>query len=96
MGSKAGNVCLRIRTSRCTGCKSCEIACSFNLASVCNPAISRIKITRHNKTGEITCSCPPSCPECVFGDKPPCVEACVFGALKMGKGPGSLKGDYPG
>jgi len=88
MSSRVQDRQLKIRASRCTGCKCCEIACSFDLGAVCDPAISKIKITRYNETGEIICSLSPSCPECFFEDKPPCVEACIFGTLKLEKGRG--------
>jgi len=79
--SKTKNTYLKIDTALCNGCRACELACSFHLKGFCDPTISRIKITRDNETGEISCDIPSSCPECSYEAEPPCVAACPTGAL---------------
>ncbi len=75
------SISLKIDTTLCNGCRACELACSFHLKGVCDPTISKIKITRDNETGDVFCDLPPSCPECSFEAKPPCIDACAIGAL---------------
>lgn len=83
MDSKSKETYLEINIPLCTGCRSCEIACSFHLKGVCDPTISKIKITRDNEIGEIFCELPQSCPECSFEAEPPCVSSCATGALTI-------------
>jgi len=83
LDSKAKEISLEINIPLCTGCRACELACSFRLKEVCDPAISKIKITRENETGEIFCDLPLSCLECSFEAEPPCVSSCGTGALTI-------------
>lgn len=83
MDFKVKEISLGIDTSICTGCRACELACSFYLKEVCDPTVSKIKITRDNETGEIFCDLPLSCPECSFAAEPPCVSSCGIHALTV-------------
>ena len=83
MDSRAKEIGLEIDISLCTGCRACELACSFYCVGACDPAISKIKITRDNETGEILCDLPLSCPECSFETKPLCVSSCGTHALTI-------------
>ena len=83
MNSRAKEISLEISLPICTGCRACELACSFYLHQICNPAISKIKITRDNETGEIFCDLPPSCLECSSEAEPLCVSSCGTGALRV-------------
>ncbi len=67
----------------CTGCRSCMLFCSFRLGQVCSPELARLHISRNLETGETTCLLPERCDACADEDSPPCVEACLFGALKV-------------
>jgi Fe-S-cluster-containing dehydrogenase component len=41
-----------IHTERCTGCRSCEIACSYHHKKVFSRSLSSIEIIRHEKEGK--------------------------------------------
>lgn len=83
MDSEAKEIVLDINIPLCTGCRACELACSFYLEGVCDPTISKIKITRDNETAEVFCELPLSCQECSFQAEPPCIHACGIGALTI-------------
>lgn len=73
---------IKLRPYLCTGCRSCEVACSFMIKGVCDPTKSRVKISRNGETGRVTADLPATCPENCCHGQPPCVEVCIFGALK--------------
>jgi anaerobic carbon-monoxide dehydrogenase iron sulfur subunit len=83
LNSNSREISIEINIPSCTGCRACELACSFYLTETCNPAMSKIKISRDNETGDIFCDLPASCSECSSEDEPPCVSACGSGALKV-------------
>lgn len=62
---------LIITAEKCTGCRHCELVCSFEHEGVFNPELSRIRVIRNDTNGldyPITCrncsNCPPTenCP----------------------------------
>jgi len=65
-------------TEQCTGCRACELACSFHHHKVFAPTRSRIHIVKDEKTGAIgiavrrksgdkhlPCDCPPNDRFCI-------------------------------
>lgn len=60
---------------KCTGCRLCELACSYDFKKIFNPAISRIKVMPWFEKG---ISIPVYCQQC---DIAPCIEVCPTGAL---------------
>ncbi len=68
---------LRIKVDplKCTGCRSCELACSFEHENVFSPELSRIKVYSDEETGADTINV---CRQC---GNAPCVEICPVGAL---------------
>ena len=76
---------LTINSALCTGCRACELACSFHTKKVCDPAISKIQINRNNETGEIIYNVPLLCEGCSSEIEPACVSACPTGALLHSK-----------
>ena len=63
-------------SSKCTGCRTCEMICSLRHTGTCNPVRSRMRII-HNKKEAIM-----RVKRCHFCTNPPCVEACPVDALK--------------
>lgn len=72
---------LDMNTSRCTGCKSCEIACSYHHTKKYSLSNSSIKIFRSNSNGEIEYFFTKSCNLCKNEQIPACVEVCYAHAL---------------
>ncbi len=72
-----------IYPEKCTGCRVCELECSFTYHKVFNPALSNIKVLETPENGisyviDFTEDCRP---KCVI-----CAKSCVFGALKIEEG----------
>lgn len=61
----------------CTGCKACEIACSFAHEKKFNPRLARIRVT---KMEEVGIDYPITCRQCRDA---PCVASCPVNALTM-------------
>jgi Fe-S-cluster-containing dehydrogenase component len=74
-------ISLTINSALCTGCRACELACSFHTEKICDPSISKIKINRNHETGEIIHDIPSACAGCSSEIEPACVAACPTGAL---------------
>ena len=48
---------------KCTGCRSCEIACSLHNFGECNPARARIHVVKTQKE-DVTTTIPILCRQC--------------------------------
>ena len=72
---------LGINLDKCTGCKSCEIACSFHFSKVFSPQISAIRIWRSNVSGDIEINLHSNCDLCNKEEEPLCVKYCAPKAL---------------
>jgi len=71
---------LKYDSEKCTGCLSCQLACSFQRLQLYNPEKAALKIKPSygiNNPSAIYCR------HCV---NPPCLKACEFGAMKMVNG----------
>ena len=66
----------------CSGCRTCELACSFHHKGVFSPDTSSIKVSRDNQNGNIELSIDSTCDSCKGETRPLCVEYCVYKALK--------------
>ena len=44
---------LVINTEKCTGCRTCELACSYHHRRVFSPNISSVHIKRNDREGEV-------------------------------------------
>lgn len=64
---------------KCTGCRACELACSFSCDGVFSPSRSRIRVTKIDEKG---IDIPSGCYHC---DKAPCMEVCPVRAIYRDK-----------
>lgn len=60
--------------NKCTGCRTCELACSTSHTNTCNPSRSRIRILKMGEYLHI----PIRCRQC---EDPVCIRICPFRAL---------------
>ena len=70
---------------KCTGCKICELACSYAAEEIFKPSISRIRVISWINKG---IHVPVYCQQC---DPAPCLEACPTGALYRDAKTGAIK-----
>lgn len=71
---------LRIQPGNCRGCRSCQLACSFERSGVFNPGRSMIVIERDLIDGRVAPMIKPlGCDLC--GGDPACARACKYGAI---------------
>lgn len=66
----------------CTGCRMCELVCSFHHKGVFSPDLSSIRVLNNHRTGVIELSIDSTCDSCRGEQEPLCVSYCCFGALK--------------
>lgn len=72
---------ISIVPDKCTGCRSCEIACSYHFDGVFQPNTSRIKISFDPKSGDVKISIDDGCNLCEGEEGPLCAKYCSAGAL---------------
>lgn len=78
---------LEIDLEKCTGCRTCELACSFQRYGIFNPTKSAIRVVKQEIIG---LDAPVVCQFC---DNPVCVNACPEGALEVDQLLGFIKLD---
>lgn len=75
---------LMISPEKCTGCRTCELACSFQHTQEFNPERSRIKVLTWENAGF---SIPMMCQQC---DDAPCVRVCPVNAIYRSEETGAM------
>ncbi len=75
---------LMVEPSKCTGCRSCEMACSLYHEGKCSPVLSRMRVVKYEALGK---SYPSVCSQC---SKPKCLESCTNGAVKLNEATGAV------
>jgi anaerobic carbon-monoxide dehydrogenase iron sulfur subunit len=70
---------LMVNPQKCTGCRSCEIMCSFNKTSEFNPKYSAVTVYTYD---EALISVPVMCMQC---DDAACIKVCPVGATAKDK-----------
>jgi len=60
------------------------MACSFHHHGVFAPALSSIRISRSNLTGQMGWEIDATCDSCAGEEIPLCVKYCAYGALEGG------------
>lgn len=68
---------------KCTGCKTCELACSLYQTGVCNPASSRRKTIHFD---DDILDVPMQCQQC---DDPACMNVCPAEAIYLDEATGA-------
>lgn len=79
---------LNVDPDKCTGCRSCEVVCSFQHEKEIIPAKSRIHIIKWEETG---LDIPIVCQQC---DKPVCESVCPVKAIRRDDKTGAMLVDY--
>ena len=75
-----------VNPSRCTGCRTCELACACTHTQEQKPGRSRIYPIAYGPDRFV----PVTCLQC---DDPACVKSCLFGALKRNETTGAIELD---
>ena len=70
---------LLMKPEKCTGCRSCEIICSFNRGKSFNPKNSAVSVMSYE---EAMVSVPVMCLQC---EQAACISACPVGAMYRDK-----------
>jgi len=78
---------LMIHPNKCTGCRSCELACVFTKESQFRPRATRVHVFTWEREG---ISVPMMCQHC---DPAPCVSVCMPGAMRRNKANGLVEWD---
>ena len=63
-------------SGRCTGCRSCELACSYHSTGTFQPSAASILVERDDLEGEIALTLLSSCDRCVGERDPWCIAYC--------------------
>jgi len=79
---------LIVDIEKCTGCRICEMACSFHHEKECNPAKSRIHVIKWEKAAV---DVPMVCQQC---DIPICESVCPVRAMFRDPETGAILIDY--
>lgn len=65
-----------ISPEKCTGCRSCELACSFNKTNEFNPKHAAVSVINYD---EAAISVPMMCMQC---EEPSCMKVCPVSAIE--------------
>lgn len=74
-GCGRGGPAIEINPEVCSGCRACELACSFFHSGTFDPEVARIHVGKDEPEG---LDIPRLCRQC---DDAPCISSCPFGAL---------------
>ena len=69
-----------IKQENCTGCRSCELACSYHLTRTFQPSMSKIQVIWDSERGEMHIQ-KDQCDLCRGEEKQLCIKYCASKAL---------------
>jgi len=78
---------LWVDIEKCSGCRTCEEACSLKNTGQSNPTRSRIRIIRYERQGQFHNFIPMVCQQC---SNPLCMEACPVNAISRNAETGAM------
>jgi Fe-S-cluster-containing hydrogenase component 2 len=70
--------------ARCTGCRTCEVACSFKKEKLFSPELSRIRVVKLDEEGV---DIPTGCEQC---EGAPCILICPVRAIRRRSDTGAV------
>ena len=73
----------QVDLDKCTGCRSCELACSFHNSRNFNPMGSSIHVNLDRSTGALSLTLDSTCDYCASEEEPLCILFCTAGALHL-------------
>jgi len=76
-----GSIPTVINLDRCTGCRTCEIACSFHHNKSFDPARSSIQVSLDRSTGAVSINFDSTCDGCSNEEEPLCLLFCPRGVF---------------
>ncbi len=79
--SEKSNRRLTLNPKACTGCRTCELACSFHHNKVFDPSASSIKVMEIKGDGTLKLTVLNTCDLCLSEKAPFCVRYCASGCL---------------
>jgi len=85
---------LTVDNNKCTGCRTCEIACSYHHKKVFNPKIASLEVQRNEVDGTMSVMLYRQLPQeikrlrlpcdaCIGEPEPFCVKYCPTGAITV-------------
>jgi anaerobic carbon-monoxide dehydrogenase iron sulfur subunit len=72
---------VRIDPHVCTGCRTCELACSLHHSGLFSPELSSVQVRRSNRTAAIGWRVLPTCDLCADEEQPFCEKYCSNAAI---------------
>ncbi len=75
---------ITVDSSRCSGCRACEVACSLHHTGLMSVEASSIKVSRSNQTAAIEWEILSTCDMCDTEEQPLCQSYCDFEAVQVG------------
>lgn len=67
----------------CTGCRTCEVICTFHHTGGMGTGASSLHISKSNHTAEIGWRVDSTCDGCAGEDEALCVKYCQLGAARL-------------
>lgn len=83
MEFRAARSRLLVDTERCSGCGTCELACSYHQAGNFSTNFSSVHVDRNHRTAQIQFTLESTCDSCLGEPTPLCIKYCLYDAICM-------------